>query len=183
MNLFKGRHHHRDRGYADELEAIERAVVTVAATINKRLTEVVEAIKAEGAGAGRPHFEYTVGPVSPKRRKTMPLEVQTTVEEQILVTVHPKTNAGRPAEIDGPIRVSVISGDGTFEVQPDGRSYQSISTDTPGDTSLLVEADADLGEGNVLIQDTTIHHSIGANATNLGQEAGAITPKPVARAR
>jgi hypothetical protein len=108
----------------------------------------------------------------------MPLEVSTTVEEQILVTVRPRTNAGNPAEIDGPIRVSVISGDGGFEVQPDGRSYQSISADSPGDTTLLVEADADLGAGVVLIQDTTLHHSLGALASNLGQEAGAITPKP-----
>lgn len=124
-------------------------------------------------------FHYKVGPVTLKRRETtMPLEVETTVEEQILITVNPTTSGGRPAEIDGPIRVSVISGDGTFEVQPDGKSYQSITPDTPGDTTLLIEADADLGAGVVLIQDTTIHHARGALAANLGQTAGAITPKP-----
>lgn len=161
------------------LDAIEAAVISVSVILNKRLTEIVEAIK-EG-GSARPHFAYTVGPVSPKRKENpMPLEVETTVEEQILIRVRPQTTQGNPAELDGPIRVSVISGSGTFEVQPDGRSYQSISQDTPGDTTLLVEADADLGEGVVLIQDTTIHHSRGALAANLGQEAGEITPKPVA---
>lgn len=165
-------------GCSENLEAIEAAVISVALTLNKRLTEIVEAL-SQGT-SDRPHFEYTVGPVSPKRRTTMPLEVSTTVEEQVLITVRPRTNAGRPAEIDGPIRVSVTSGEGTVEVQADGRSYQSISANTPGDTTLLVEADADLGEGVVLIQDTTTHHSLGANAANLNQEAGAITPKPVA---
>lgn len=124
-------------------------------------------------------FHYSVGPTSLKERTHMPLTVQTTNEEKIKITVTPVTSTGQPATLDGPVSVSVIGGEATF-VMIDDLSFYLISQDPPappGDTTFLVEADADLGQGQVLIQDTITYTVTGALAVNLGLTAGAPEPK------
>lgn len=100
----------------------------------------------------------------------MPLALSCTNEQKIRVTATPVTSTGRPASLDGPVAVSVVSGDSTFALM-DATSFELISSDTPGATTFLVEADADLGGGVVLIQDTITLDVLGALAVNLGLTA------------
>ena len=104
------------------------------------------------------------------------LSLTCTNEQKIRVTVTPTTSAGRPATLDGDVSVTVVSGDSTFNLMPPN-AFELISSDTPGATTFLVEADADLGSGVVLIQDTITLDVAGALAVNLGLTAGAPEPK------
>ena len=96
------------------------------------------------------------------------LELNCTNEEKILVTVVPVTAAGHPVSLDGPIQVSMQTGDGTVEVQADGLSFFVISGANPGDTVYLVTADADIGAGVETISDIVTLHVAGAKAQSLG---------------
>lgn len=108
----------------------------------------------------------------------MPLDLSITNEEKITVTASPTTTTGRPASLDGPLRVSVISGSGSFTQDPAvPNTVTLVSGDDPGDTSYLIEGDADLGAGVTLIQDTAVLHVAGAQAAALGLVAGAPEPK------
>jgi len=101
----------------------------------------------------------------------MALELTCTNEEKIPITINPVTPSGKPAEIDGEVLVSVISGEGTYEMI-DENSFYVISGDFPGATTYLIEADADIGEGVVNISDTITLNVEGALAKNLGLVAG-----------
>lgn len=108
----------------------------------------------------------------------MPVNVTLTNEEQVTVTAAPVTSTGRPASLDGPLRVSVISGEGTFLQDPDLPTIVVlVSSDNPGDTSYLIEGDADLGEGVTLIQDVVTAQVVGAQAAALGLVVGTPEPK------
>ncbi len=106
------------------------------------------------------------------------LEITITNEQQVNVTLHPVTDTGRPAQVDGAPTWTVQSGDATVTPAADGLSADLISSDTPGDTQILVEADADLGSGVITISDIITLHVSHANAANLGLVAGDPTPKP-----
>lgn len=108
----------------------------------------------------------------------MAVEIKITNEQQVKVTLNPKTDAGRPAKLDGAPKWSVVSGDSTVVAAEDGLSADLVSSDTPGDTTYLVEADADLGEGVETIQETITLAVAGANAKNLGITVGEPTLKP-----
>ena len=97
-------------------------------------------------------------------------------EEKIKVSVVPVTSAGNPAALDGPINVTVQSGDGTVEIVSDV-SFFVVSGSTLGDSVFLVEADADLGDGVVTISDLITLSVEGALAVNLGLVAEAPVPK------
>ena len=99
------------------------------------------------------------------------LDLTITNEEKINVHVTPVTSTGKPAQIDGKPTWTVTSGEGTLAVADDGLSCFLISSDTPGDTVVLVEADANLGEGVETISDIIQLHVQGANAANLGLRA------------
>lgn len=124
-------------------------------------------------------FDYSVGPVTRKERKreTM-LEINITNEQQVNVVLHPVTETGRPAQVDGVPTWTVQSGDAAVNAASDGMSADLVSSDTPGDTQVLVEADADLGSGVITISDIITLHVNHANAANLGLVAGDPTPKP-----
>lgn len=114
----------------------------------------------------------------------MPLDLNITNEQKIPVTVNPTTATGKPASLDGALRVSVVSGASTFTQDPASpNSVMLVSSDTPGDTTFLIEGDSDLtpddanGGGVQLIQDTVTLHVAGALAANLGLSAGAAEPK------
>ncbi len=106
------------------------------------------------------------------------LEITITNEQQVNVTLHPVTETGKPAQVDGAPTWTVQSGDATVTPAADGLSADLISSDTPGDTQILVEADADLGSGVITISDIITLHVAHANAANLGLVAGDPTPKP-----
>lgn len=108
----------------------------------------------------------------------MPLGVASNNEQKIKVTAQPQTTSGRPAQIDGAVRVSVQSGEATFTQDPaEPLSFFAVSGDNPGTTEYLVEADADLGAGVVNIQDIVTYEVSGAQAANFGLVAGAPEPK------
>jgi hypothetical protein len=103
------------------------------------------------------------------------LELNCTNEEKIRISVNPMTSTGKPAQLDGPVTVTP-TGEGTVAMIDD-RNFFVVSGDNPGDTSYLVEGDADLGAGVVSVQDIVLLHVAGALASNLGMTAGAPEPK------
>jgi hypothetical protein len=103
------------------------------------------------------------------------LDLICTNEEKILITVNPMTSAGKPARLDGPIVVTA-TGEGIVTMVDDLHFFV-VSGDNPGDTSYLVEGDADLGAGVVSVQDVIVLHVQGAQAQSLGLVAGNPEPK------
>lgn len=107
----------------------------------------------------------------------MPLDITITNEQKVEITIHPVTAAGTPAAVDGVPVWTPTSGDSGIAVAADGLSAFLISADLPGDTTYLIQADADLGSGVVEVADTIILHVQGALATSLGLSAGTPVPK------
>ena len=125
------------------------------------------------------HFDWSVGrPVNKSKGGDilMSLELNCTNEEKIKVTVNPVTTTGKPASLDGPITIIVQLGEGSVEMVDD-KSFFVVSGDNAGDTSYLVEGDADLGAGVVSVQDIILLHAAGALAANLGLVAEPPVPK------
>ncbi len=119
------------------------------------------------------HFNFEVGPVTLKERPHMPLETSITNEQKVKVTLKPVTQSGKPASIDGKATFSVVSGDSTFVASDDGLSADLVSSDTPGDTQFLVEADVNMSPDVVeTISDIIKLTVIGANASSLGLAVG-----------
>lgn len=103
----------------------------------------------------------------------MPLDVSITNEQKVTITANPVTATGKPAKLDGPLTVSVVSGDSTVTQDPSTPlAFTLVSSDNPGDTTFLVDGDADLGSGVEDVQDTVTLHVLGANAQNLGLVPG-----------
>lgn len=95
-----------------------------------------------------------------------------TTEQKVTVRLNPKTLGGRAAQLDGPVRVTVQSGDGTIEQDAaTPNEFTAVSADTPGVTDYLVEGDADLGAGVEPISDVFRLVVEGAKAANLGMVA------------
>jgi hypothetical protein len=123
-------------------------------------------------------FDYVVGHPKLKEIKHMPLEISITNEQQVNVSLKPVTATGKPAKLDGAPSWTVMSGNSSVKPADDGLSADLISSDDPGDTEVMVKADADLGSGVEEISDTIRLSVIGARAANLGLTAGEPTPKP-----
>lgn len=122
-------------------------------------------------------FKFAL-PQPKERTVPMPVEVTLTNEQKVRATITPVTATGKPAQLDGNPALTVISGSATIaNVSADGRSFDIVSPDEPGDSQILVEADADLGAGVETISDTIRVAVIGARATNLGLTVGAPEPK------
>ena len=104
----------------------------------------------------------------------MPVEVSITNEQKIKATLTPKTAGGKPAQLDpnNPPTWTVVSGESSVSVSADGLSADLISADSPGETIILVEADADLGGGVETVADTIKLTVLGARAQNLGLTLG-----------
>lgn len=108
----------------------------------------------------------------------MPLSIASNNEQKVPVTAAPVTSTGKPAQVDGPLRVTVVSGEGTVEQDPlTPLTFKAVSGDNPGTTEYLVEADADLGSGVTLIQDTVTYEVSGAQAASFGLVSGVPEPK------
>lgn len=142
----------------------------------KRHDELLAAILRQGKK--RVSFGFKVGVPKLKERQNMPLEIKITNEQMVSVTVTPRTDSGKPAKLDGSPAWTVISGNSQVVVSEDGLSANLISSDEPGDTTINVQADADLGEGVETIADVILLTVVGATAKNLGLTAGTPVPKP-----
>lgn len=112
-----------------------------------------------------------------KERNKMPVKQTITNEQKIDFTLSPKSDAGKPAKLDGKPSYSILSGNSTIEVAEDGLSGVLTSSDDPGDTQILVKADADLGEGVEEISDIITLSVVAATAKNLGLSLGTPVPK------
>jgi hypothetical protein len=101
----------------------------------------------------------------------MPSTVTMTNEEKTRVTVQPMTAAGNPAPVDGAATWTVTAG--TCTTQPiDATSAYVVSGD-PGDSTVSVHVDADLGAGVVPVVDTIAVHVTSATAESLTITVGA----------
>ena len=109
----------------------------------------------------------------------MPLTKEITNEQKIHFTLNPKTLTGKPAAIEDLKVTAIDPGENasTVEVDADSKGFTLFSNDLPGDTTFLVDADAQIGEGINDIQDTVTLTVKGANAANLGLVAGDAQPK------
>jgi hypothetical protein len=108
----------------------------------------------------------------------MPLDIGSDNDQKIKVTAAPKTTSGRPAQVDGPLTVTVQSGDATAVQDPaEPLSFFAVSSDNPGTTVFQVDADADLGAGIVTISDIVTYTVAGAAAANVGLSASPAEPK------
>jgi len=143
------------------------------------IDKLTKAIKDNFGSKPKGHrFDLAFGlPTQKNKGKTM-VEVTITNEQQVPVTLSPKTDTGKPAKLDGAPVWSVVSGDSTVVTAPNGLSATLVSSDTPGDTTFLVDGDADLGSGVEDIQETILLHVSGANAKNLGITVGTPVAKP-----
>lgn len=108
----------------------------------------------------------------------MPLELTLNSEQQVELTITPATIGGHQVAIDGDPVFSVASGDCTLAPGSTAMSTVVLSGTSLGDSTILVSADADLGEGVEGIQDTCLVHVVHANAATLGLSAGTPTLKP-----
>lgn len=106
------------------------------------------------------------------------MDITLSNEQQVKVTLNPKTDTGKPAKLDGKPTWEVISGASTVAVADDGLSATLVSADDPGDTEILLKADADLGDGVQEISEVIRLSVIGARATNLGLSVGTPEAKP-----
>lgn len=123
----------------------------------------------------RGRFNYKLGRTSNKKPKhCMPLEISITNEQKIRVTLTPVTATGKPAQLDPNNKPTweIVTGSSTLAVEPDGLSAFLISGDNPGDSQILIKADADLGDGIVEISDVITLKVIGALAASLGLTVG-----------
>jgi hypothetical protein len=108
----------------------------------------------------------------------MPLAIASSNEEKVLVTATPRTASGKPAQVDGPLTISVQSGEGTFtQDAASPLSFFAVSGDNGGDTVYNVSADADLGAGVVEITDTVTLTVTSATAVSFGLTSSAPVPK------
>jgi hypothetical protein len=132
-------------------------------------------------GYTAPRFNWSVGMAVKKtktERKNRMLEIVITNEQKIQVTLTPVTATNKPAQLDGGATFEVISGTATIAMI-DGNPLSAflVSGDLPGDSEIMVSADADLGDGVETISDIIKLTVAGAKAASLGMTVGAPVAK------
>jgi anti-anti-sigma regulatory factor len=98
------------------------------------------------------------------------LQITSTNEEKVPVSITPLTAAGNPAAVEN-VSWVVTEGDATVVVI-DSTNVEIVSG-SGGLSKISVSADADLGEGVVLISDEIEYFVTAAQASTLGFAAGA----------
>ncbi len=112
----------------------------------------------------------------------MPFAVTSDASQKVVgITANPVNDAGNPALVDGPLRITITSGDATVVQNPATPLSFDLVSGVAGITVYDVEADADLGAGVTLIKDTvtyTVSEVPVPQATSFGSfTAGTITAK------
>lgn len=97
--------------------------------------------------------------------------------EKVRVELHPVSESGKSARVDGTPEWVVLSGTSTVERSPDGMAAYLISSDNPGDTQILVKADADLGSGREEISGIILVRVVGSNPESMGLSFGSPESK------
>jgi hypothetical protein len=106
------------------------------------------------------------------------LNVSCTTAEKVPITANPQTGSGQPAQLEGPLTVTVESGDGSVEQDPSTPlEFNAVSGSVAGDTVFLVQGDADLGAGVVTIEDRVTLTVTEESASAIGLVAGPPIPK------
>lgn len=99
------------------------------------------------------------------------LQVTSTNEEKVLITLNPTTAAGNPAAVEN-LTVTVDAGDATVVEVEANKSFYVVSG-AGGLSTITVTADGDLGKGVVTLTDTIEYFVTSAVASSLGFVAGA----------
>ena len=132
-------------------------------------------------GYTAPRFNWSVGSAVNKTKtkgQNNMLEITITNEQKIQVTLTPVTATNKPAQLDGGATFEVISGTATVAmIEGNPLSAFLVSGDLPGDSEILVSADADLGDGVETISDIIKLTVAGAKAASLGLTVGAPVAK------
>jgi hypothetical protein len=106
------------------------------------------------------------------------LTLSCTNEQKIRVAFSPTTLTGKPAQLDGPVEVTITSGTATVEQDPaKPNEFFLVSGDSPGTSTFLVSGDADLGADVVTIEEAVTLNVSGALAANFGLVADAPIAK------
>lgn len=93
-------------------------------------------------------------------------------EEKVTLVLKPVSAAGNPAIIDGVPTWTVVEGDCTLVPSADGLSCEIVSGAADVINQVIVEADADLDEGEVrTISETIVYTVTAPEAAGLGLEA------------
>jgi hypothetical protein len=121
-------------------------------------------------------FRFLVG-VPKSKGETPMLNISIQNDQKIELTLAPVTASGNPATLDGVPSWTVVSGNATVSPSENGLSAFLVSSDEPGKTVFLVEADADLGEGVETLSESIELTVEGAKAVNLGIVVGTAVPK------
>lgn len=143
---------------------------------HKELLAALRPVEATNVGFtfGAPELK---SPLTAETKEDIMPETSITNEQKVSVTLKITTDTGKPAAVEGAPAWVVLSGNSALVVADDGLSAVVTSSDDPGDTSVIVKADANLGEGVEEISDTFTVHVIGATAKNLGVGFGTPEPK------
>jgi hypothetical protein len=106
-----------------------------------------------------------------------PIQLKNT--QGVLLSISPTKSNGRPGTVDGvPVWTSQDTSIATVEPAPDGLSCKVLTAaDAVGGTSVLVEADADIGAGVQPISASVDVVVSDPNVSNLNLTAGEIFEK------
>lgn len=130
------------------------------------------------AGKGAVKAQAVPKAVTSNTGVTQMLDLVCTNAQKIKVTVAPESASGQPAPVDGALRLTVFSGDGTVEQDPtDPLSFYAISGASAGLSEFGVEVDARIGPEEVIIGDRVNLNVTLEEAVSLGLIAGAPEPK------
>lgn len=133
---------------------------------------LIKAILESRPTKPRVRLDFSIGLPSNKETQSTTMDIKLTNEQKVTVTLSPKTDTGKPAKLDGSPSWTVTSGNSTLVIAEDGMSADVISSDDPGDTEIIVKADADLGEGIEEISEILRVSVSSAGAKNLGITVG-----------
>jgi len=103
------------------------------------------------------------------------LQITSTNEEKVLVTLEPLTAAGNPASVEGVV-LTVTAGDATVEEVEPNVSYYIVSGEG-GLSAITITADVDLGTEVNEITDEIEYFVVAAQASSLGLSSGTPEPK------
>jgi len=135
---------------------------------------IVHVFERLGVDLSQPSLNFSIGPVSNVHAaQGDPMRIVLTNEQQVTVSIDPKTAAGNPAPIDGdPVFVS--SDPAVIAVFPTGDPKTVlVKAAGLGVAQLQVSADADLDEGETRTITGAIDFNVDqAEASDLGFTAG-----------
>ena len=106
------------------------------------------------------------------------LPIASSNKQELDVAANPLTEGQEPAVFDGPIRVTKQDGDATFTQDPATPNVVTFkSSDAPGTSHFLLEADVREGAEEKFIQEVVEYVVTAEEAASFGLTVGAPRPK------